>query len=48
MEGRHLSILKRIVEEDYLQRVISQNELLILAIDEADKCPIPGCVQPFV
>src|SRR5947209_6148500 len=40
-EGRHLAILKRIVEEDYLRRLLSQHDLLILAVDEADKCPIP-------
>jgi hypothetical protein len=40
-EGRHLSILKRIVEKDYLNNYIDANNLLILAIDEADKSPIP-------
>ncbi|HYX72091.1 MAG TPA: hypothetical protein VE732_04915, partial [Nitrososphaera sp.] len=40
-EGRHLAILKRIVEEDYLRRLLSKYDLLILAIDEADKCPVP-------
>jgi hypothetical protein len=40
-EGRHLAILKRIVEEEYLKRMLTRDELLVLAIDEADKCPIP-------
>ena len=36
-EGRHLATLQRILENEYIE----QPELLILAIDEADKCPIP-------
>lgn len=40
-EGRHLAVLKRIVEEDYLRRLLSKYDLLILAVDEADKCPVP-------
>jgi hypothetical protein len=36
-----LSILKRIVEKDYLNNYIGADNLLILAIDEADKSPIP-------
>lgn len=39
-EGRHLAILNRLIEEDYLKSAL-QSELLILAVDEADKCPIP-------
>ncbi len=35
--GRHLSALKRVVQEE----VVRQSEFLILAIDEADKCPAP-------
>lgn len=41
VEGHHLSILKRVVEEDYLRNLLSSEELLVLAIDEADKCPAP-------
>ena len=40
-EGRHLSILKKIVEDEYLSKILNDGEFLILAIDEADKCPIP-------
>lgn len=40
-EGRHLAALKRIVEKESLSRLVSDNEYLILAIDEADKCPAP-------
>jgi hypothetical protein len=40
-EGRHLSVLKRLVEKDYLYNYVGDNNLLILAIDEADKAPIP-------
>src|SRR5215213_4390595 len=40
-EGRHLAILKRVVEEDCLRQLVDTDGLLILAIDEADKCPIP-------
>ena len=40
-EGRHLAALKRIVEKESLSRLVSNNEYLILAIDEADKCPAP-------
>jgi AAA+ ATPase superfamily predicted ATPase len=40
-EGRHLAALKRMIEDDYLPRVFSNNEYLLLAIDEADKCPRP-------
>jgi hypothetical protein len=39
--GRHLAALKRIVEEEYLKMILSDKEFLILAVDEADKCPIP-------
>ncbi|MFQ5800058.1 MAG: hypothetical protein ACE5H0_15380 [Bacteroidota bacterium] len=39
-QGRHLAALKRIVEGEYLKRLLSDSEMLILAIDEADKCPV--------
>ncbi len=41
VEGRHLAALKRIVEEEYLTLLLKDKEFLILAIDEADKCPVP-------
>jgi hypothetical protein len=39
-EHRHLAAFKRIVEEEYLHLVIGDKEMLLLAIDEADKCPV--------
>ncbi len=40
-EGRHLAVLKRIVERDYLDRLLAGKNLLIIGVDEADKCPAP-------
>jgi Novel STAND NTPase 1 len=40
-EGRHLAALKRIIEKEYLTSVLADGEFLLLAIDEADKCPVP-------
>lgn len=40
-EGRHLATLKRLLEVQTLKNVLRGNELLIIAIDEADKCPAP-------
>ncbi len=39
-EGRHLASLKRIVEREFLNRLLGNDELLVLAVDEADKCPV--------
>lgn len=39
--GRHLAALKRIVEQEYIKMILVDREFLLLAIDEADKCPIP-------
>jgi hypothetical protein len=39
-QGRHLAVLSRVVERQYLDSVLPQGVLLILAIDEADKCPV--------
>ncbi len=39
--GRHLAALKRIVENEYMETALAGKEFLILAIDEADKCPVP-------
>lgn len=36
-QGRHLAALKRIIEEEHLRH----KELLVLAVDEADKAPRP-------
>lgn len=40
-EGRHLATLKRLLETQTLKNVLRNNQLLIIAIDEADKCPAP-------
>lgn len=36
-EGRHLAALCRLIEEGH----VPEDDLLVLAIDEADKCPVP-------
>ena len=38
-EGRHLSVLSRLLEKEYLGLDTEGNEFLIVAIDEADKAP---------
>jgi hypothetical protein len=40
VEGRHLAILKRLVEQEYVSSLLANDKYLILAIDEADKCPM--------
>lgn len=40
VDGRHVAVLKRIVEREYLDNFVANNELLLLAVDEADKCPV--------
>jgi len=40
-EGRHLAVLKRLLESDYFDRLTEGADFLILAVDEADKCPVP-------
>jgi AAA+ ATPase superfamily predicted ATPase len=40
-DGRHLSGLQKIVERECLRAILGDKELLLLCIDEADKCPIP-------
>lgn len=39
-EGRHLSALKRVLEAEYLRLLLRDTEMLVLAIDEADKAPV--------
>src|SRR3954466_12595320 len=41
VSGRHVEALKRIVQRESLDSILPNNALLLLAIDEADKCPIP-------
>lgn len=38
-EGRHLAVLTRLLEKEYLSQGAEGNEFLIIAIDEADKAP---------
>lgn len=40
VEGRHLAAFKRIVEQEFLSSFLSNDELLLVMVDEADKCPI--------
>ena len=40
-QGRHLAALSRVVEREYLDRILDDRGMLILAIDEADRCPRP-------
>lgn len=40
-EGRHLAVLQRILQREYLKDVLANRQLLLIAIDEADKCPVP-------
>ncbi|HEV8238038.1 MAG TPA: hypothetical protein VGS57_01565 [Thermoanaerobaculia bacterium] len=39
--GRHLAVMKRLIEKQNMKRVLKGGESLILAFDEADKCPAP-------
>ncbi|NUO81964.1 ATP-binding protein [candidate division KSB1 bacterium] len=39
--GHDLAALKKIIETETLKKILADRQLLILAIDEADKCPIP-------
>jgi hypothetical protein len=41
VEGRHLSVVQRLLERDYIKATLANERYLILAIDEADKCPAP-------
>jgi hypothetical protein len=38
-EGRHLAVLKRVVESEFLDHLLGTSKLLLFGIDEADKCP---------
>jgi AAA ATPase domain len=41
VEGRHLAALQRLLERESLKSALKGDQLLIIAIDEADKCPVP-------
>ena len=38
-EGRHMAALTRILVKNHLDAILDKNEMLLIAIDEADKCP---------
>jgi hypothetical protein len=38
--GRHTAVLLRLLEKEYMKQMLADRELLIIAIDEADKCPV--------
>ncbi len=40
-ENRHLSALTRLLQKDYIDNMLTEETYLVLAFDEADKCPIP-------
>jgi hypothetical protein len=40
-QGRHVAALQRLLGRETLRLALSNDPLLIIAIDEADKCPIP-------
>jgi hypothetical protein len=40
-EGRHLATLQRVLTKEYVRDFSEERRLLVIAIDEADKCPIP-------
>jgi hypothetical protein len=41
VEGRHLAVLKQVVEETFNKKLLGKDKFLLIAIDEADKCPAP-------
>ena len=40
-EKHHLSVAMRLLRSEYLERALDSRRLLIIAIDEAEKCPGP-------
>jgi hypothetical protein len=40
-DKHHLAVAMRTLKAEYLQRALDNQRLLIVAIDEAEKCPIP-------
>ncbi len=40
-EGRHLAALKRVLDHDLMGSALAEKSFLVIAIDEADKCPVP-------
>jgi len=39
--GRHLAALQKLLGRESLKMALNDEQLLIIAIDEADKCPVP-------
>ena len=39
-EGRHLATLQRVLTRQFVREFAEENRLLVIAIDEADKCPV--------
>lgn len=40
VSGRHVAALSRLLAREYMKQMLQERELLIIAVDEADKCPI--------
>lgn len=40
-DKHHLAVAMRLLKGDYLTRVLEDDRLFIVAIDEAEKCPVP-------
>lgn len=39
-DGRHLAVLQRIIQKDFADWLLRDSKWLVIAIDEADKCPV--------
>ena len=40
-DGQHLAALSKIIERETLLQILGEDQVLLLCIDEADKCPVP-------
>jgi Archaeal ATPase. len=49
-KGRHMAVIKRLVEKEYSRKYLSNDEMLIIAIDEADKSPkhLAGMIRDII
>jgi hypothetical protein len=49
-KGRHMAVIKRLLEKEYSRKYLSSEEMLIIAIDEADKSPkhLAGMIRDIV
>jgi hypothetical protein len=41
VEGRHLAALQKLLGRESLKAALREDQMLIIAVDEADKCPVP-------